>query len=116
MLVGAVGERVAVLQHVNPRGGRRDAFVKDGLAGKRVDERALAGVELADHDEQEELVELPDRRGQRRLVLRAGAESRQRVAELAKQLPSIVQLSLELGGEYTLHQLSLRQETRPRKV
>ena len=54
--------RVAVLEQVNLRGGGRDAFAKDGLAGKGVDERALAGVELADHDEQEELVELPDGR------------------------------------------------------
>jgi hypothetical protein len=66
------------------------------LPGQRVDERALAGVELADHHEQKELVELTDRRGQRRLILGAGAEARQRVTQLREQLPAVVQLRLQL--------------------
>ena len=53
---------------MNAVGGRRHAFLKNGLADERVDERALAGIEFSDHDEEEELVQLPDRKGQRGLV------------------------------------------------
>ena len=45
------------------------------LAEQRVDERALARVELADHDQQEQLVELPDRAAER-LASSPGASRR----------------------------------------
>jgi hypothetical protein len=53
-----LGSRVAVLQDMNAGGRRRNTFTQDGLAGDGVDEGALAGVEFAHHDEEEQLVEL----------------------------------------------------------
>ena len=66
--VDAVGRAVAVSQHLDLCRRRRDPFCEDRLAEQRVDERALPGVELADDDQQEQLVELADRRGERRLI------------------------------------------------
>ena len=48
------------------------------LPTQRVDERALAGVELADDDEQEQLVELFDRAVERTLLIRRGVVSGER--------------------------------------
>ncbi len=96
VLADLLGDRVAVLQHVNRRRRRRHAFLQDRLADERVDERALAGVELADDDQQEELVELADRRGQRRLVGGIRAETRQRVAQFSEELTAFRQLILKV--------------------
>ena len=79
-------ERVAVLQHVDLRGRRRDAFFDDTRASQRVDERALAGIELADDDEQEKLVELLNRAIQGRLVLGRGAEAHEGRAKARQDL------------------------------
>jgi hypothetical protein len=59
-LAALTGERVAVFEDVNPRGGRRHPFLQRRLADQRVDKGALAGVELADNYEEEQLVELAD--------------------------------------------------------
>ena len=69
---------LAVLQHVDLRRGRRDPFGDHLAAEQRVDEGALAGVELADDDQEEELVELLDRAVERLLVLRRRVEPGQR--------------------------------------
>ncbi len=50
----------AVADQVNLRGGRRHAFFENARPEQGVDERALAGVELTDDDEEKELVELAD--------------------------------------------------------
>jgi len=50
-------------------GGRRDPLLQQAGAEQGVDERALARVELAHHDEEEELLELPNRPLESRLVL-----------------------------------------------
>ena len=76
-------DRVAVLQHVDLRGGRRHALPATLLPDERVDEGALAGVELADDDQQEELVELLDRSLERGLMLGRGVEPHQRGAQRA---------------------------------
>jgi len=76
LFVGGCRHRVAVLEDVNLRGRRRHAFRHDLLAGERVDERALARVEFAHDDEQEELVELVDRCREGVLILARGAEAR----------------------------------------
>ena len=55
----------AVLEDAHPRGGRRDAFLENPRAQQRVDEGALARVELAHHDEQEGKRELLARSGER---------------------------------------------------
>ena len=62
LCVGALSDRRAVLEHLNLSGRRRDAFLQNRLAHQCVDERALAGVEFADDHDEEQLVELPDRR------------------------------------------------------
>ena len=49
---------VAVLEDGDHRCRRRDAFFHQRLADERVDEGAFPGVELADDDEEKELVEL----------------------------------------------------------
>ena len=54
-----------VADEVDLRRRRRDAFVERRAAEQRVDERALAGVELADDDQEEQLVELAHRLGER---------------------------------------------------
>ncbi len=53
--------RLAVSQNLQPRGGRRRPLLEHARARQRVDERALAGVELADDDEQKQAIELRDR-------------------------------------------------------
>src|SRR5438105_12468173 len=66
--------RRAVRQHVNVGGRWRDTFFEQGPAQQRVDKGAFAGVELADHDEQEHLVELVDGLLERVLRVRGEAE------------------------------------------
>src|SRR5580704_4412700 len=72
---------IAVLQNVDLRGCRRYPLLRDGAADERVDERALTGVELADDDEETELVELRYRAFERQLLLRGGIEPRQRYSQ-----------------------------------
>ena len=69
--------RLAVLQDVDLRRRRGHAFFDDPAADERVDEGALAGVELADDHEQEELVELLDRPLERGLLIGRGVELRE---------------------------------------
>ena len=85
--------RLAVLQDVDLRGRRRDPLVRDRRADERVDERALAGVELADDDEEEQFVELLDRLLERGLVIaerhrtgRARLQPRKDLSLFAEQL------------------------------
>ena len=58
---GFVGRGRAVPHEMNPRRRRRDAFFEQAVAEQRVDERALARVELADDDQEKQFVELPRR-------------------------------------------------------
>ena len=65
-------------------------FLEHALAEQRVDERALARVELADHHQQEQLVELADGARERLLVLLRGLDAHEQhpqLSELAVQLP-----------------------------
>ena len=70
LLFDVAARRVAVAQDLQPRRRGRGTFFEHTRAGQRIDERALAGVELADHDEQEQPVELGDRAFKRRLIRR----------------------------------------------
>jgi hypothetical protein len=90
-------DRVAVLQDVDLRRGRGHTFLDDPTAQESIDEGALAGIELADDHQQEQLVELFDRTGQRRLMLRSRSElrevgryDRERQANAAKTFPGSV--------------------------
>ena len=66
------------LQHVHLRGGGRDALLQHARAEQGVDERALARVELADDDDEKELVELFDRSRERRNAVGWGVEPAER--------------------------------------
>ena len=65
---------------------RRGAFVEHLAADERVDEAALAGIELADDDDEEELVEAPDRLGQGILIGGPAVEPRERALETSETL------------------------------
>ena len=65
---------------------RGDAFLEDALADERVDERALAGVELADDDEEEELVELDEGGPERGRVVWRRGDCRELGSEIGEQV------------------------------
>ena len=94
--------QVGMLQQMDLSGCGRHAFLEHALADERVDEGALAGVELADHDEQKELVKLMDRRGQGGLILGGCRQAGQRVAYLCQELTRLGELFLERGGQDSL--------------
>ena len=77
------------LQHVHLRGRRRHAFLQHARAEQGVDERALARVELADDDDEEELVELLDRPRERGDAVGRCVEPAERVAQ-RRQGPPLV--------------------------
>ena len=88
--------RGTVADEVNVRGRRRDAFVEHARAEQGVDERALAGVELADDDEEEELVELPHRLGERGGVWTGGGHGRELDLQVGQQAACVRQLAIGL--------------------
>ena len=100
---GPAGHGVAVLQHLDLRGGRRHPFLQQHLSEESVDEGALARVELADDHQEEQLVELAHRRGQRGLVVVGRAELGQRVAQGREQLACVCKLSFGPGIENAQH-------------
>ena len=94
--------RLAVLEQVDVGGGGGDPLFEELLAEQGVDEGAFAGVELAGHHQQEQLVEPLDRRRQRLLVLRRRVEPRQRRLQLAEQPPVLGQELFLRAAEDTL--------------
>ncbi len=84
-LEGFAGDLGAVLDEVDAGGGRGDPLFEDLAAEQGVDEGALAGVELAGDDEEEELVELPGGPLEGLLVLGRGVEPRQCLPESCHQ-------------------------------
>ena len=83
--------------------GWRDPLFKDRIPKQRVDEGALAGIELAHHHEQEKLVELPHGRSERRLVRRGRAEFGQRIPDRGQQFACLCQLTVERRFKNTKH-------------
>src|SRR6185436_1145177 len=96
----------AVDHQVDLRRRRRDPFLEQRLPEERVDESALSGVELPDYHEQEELVELADRRGERRLIRRRGAEAGEGIPDRGQQIAGFRELSGERRLEDTKHRRS----------
>ncbi len=82
---------ITMLEHRDNGGRRRDAFLHQRLADERVDERALARVELADDDEQEQLVELRDGLIECLLLVGGRIDARQRGAQPHQQRPLFAQ-------------------------
>ena len=82
-----LGGRLAVAQQGHVRGRRRHALGQRLLADERVDEGALAGVELARDDEQERLLQRLRDEAQRLVILRRGLEGAQAVAKLLREPP-----------------------------
>ena len=78
--------RFAVAHDVYLRRRRRDAFLEDALSDERVDERALAGIEFPDDDEEEELVELDEGGPERGRVVWRRGDSRQLGSEIGEQV------------------------------
>ena len=68
-------------------------------AEQRVDERALAGVELADDDEQEQLVELLDRAVERLLMFGGGVEPAQGDTQPREDAALLLEELILRGGE-----------------
>ncbi len=105
-LQGRAGDRGAVFDDVDVGGGGGDPLLQDLAPQQRVDEGALAGVELAGDDEQEELVELQRRPLEGRLVLRRGVEARQRLPQIAEQTTvfgqKLVLISIENAPQHGL--------------
>ena len=91
---------LAVFEDGDDGGRRRDAFLHERLAHERVDERAFARIELADDDQQKDLVELRDRPIERRLLLAARVATRKRRVESHQQTPFFPQECLLSIGQY----------------
>ena len=98
LLVGLV----AVAQEGDAVGGGRHALGHHGVAEQGVNEARLAGVELAGHHEQEQLVEVGERVAQGARVAggNVGAEARERRVELGEQRAQRVEQRLLPLGEH----------------
>jgi hypothetical protein len=88
---GAATPALSVTQELDPRRRRRDALGEDRLPEERVQDGALAGVELPDHDEQEEVVELGDRARERLLVLVPGPGADEHHPQLTQPLAELLE-------------------------
>ncbi|OFV88660.1 MAG: hypothetical protein A2V74_00395 [Acidobacteria bacterium RBG_16_70_10] len=86
---GSPAPRAAVPQETDAGGRGRHPLLEDPLAEERVDDRALAGVELTHHHQQEQLVELGDRAREGLLLVRGGVEAHEHHPQLA-QLPPLL--------------------------
>ena len=94
---------VPVPQDLHRDGRRRHPFLEDRRAEQGVDERALAGVELADDDQQEQFVELTDRLRERGLSFLGGARTRQHHLEIAQDATLVSQQPFLLVGQNSSH-------------
>ena len=90
---------VAMLQHGDDGRRRRDAFLHQRLADEGIDERALARVELADDDKQEQLVELRNRLVERLLLFDSGVDPRERGTQPHQQGPFFSQECILFVGK-----------------
>ena len=76
----------AVLEQADAGGGGGDPFLEHAQPEERVDERALARVELAHDHEQEQLVELAERALEGVLVFRLHVEPGEHRAQVRQRL------------------------------
>jgi hypothetical protein len=97
-------ESVAVLEHVDLGRCRRDALGRDRAPDQRVDKGTLAGIELANDDEQKQFVELFNGAIERVLMLGRGVEAHERRAQPGKDPPLLFdQLILAAGQNLPKH-------------
>ena len=102
-----VGELGAVLEDAHARGGRRHALLENARPEQRVDEGALAGVELAHHHEQERLRELVARVGEGLARRVRDAEALEPGGHLAREAARLVEQGLPGGVERGAHGSSI---------
>ena len=98
VVVVGCGSRT-VANQLDARGGRCHPFLENALTEQRVHERALAGVELTDDDDHEELVQLPNRCAERREIRSGRGKRDQDVAKVGEQLADFDEPSLGGGAE-----------------
>ena len=89
------GDGAAMLEDVDVGGGGGDPLLQDLAPQEGIDEGAFAGVELAGHHEQEELVELEGRPLEGGLVLGRGVEAREGLLQIGHQ-PAVLRQQLVL--------------------
>ncbi len=99
---------VAMLQHGDDGRCGGHPFCQQRLPDERVDERALAGIELSDDDKQEQLVELPDGLVERLLLVVSGVDARQRRAQPHEQGTLFAEQGVLFVGKHTCQHASLR--------
>jgi hypothetical protein len=88
-----------VLEQADPGGGGGHALLQHALAEQGVDERALARVELADHHEEEQLVELAERAQEGVLVVSLHVEPGQHRSQVGQELALLREQGLLAPGE-----------------
>ena len=90
----------AVTQQVDLGRGGCDAFLEQPFAKESIDESALAGIELAHDNQQEQVIQLCDRFSQRLLVFGSGIVFDQVDAQVAKYPPLVLEQSFLAFSEY----------------
>jgi hypothetical protein len=90
-------------QQLHLRRGRGDALLQHRSSEQGIDEGAFPRVELADDDDQEQLVELADGCGEGGAILRGGAKLGEHLAQLRQELARLKKLSLIRRFEDSQH-------------
>ena len=98
---------IAMLEHSNDGRRRRDPFLHQRLPDERVDECALAGVELAHNHEQEQFVELRNGLVEGLLLIVGGVDACERGAQPREQGPFFAEKGVLLVGEHTCQHMSV---------
>ena len=80
-----------IFQHGDDGRRRRDPFGQQRLPDQSIDKRAFAGIELADHDEKKQLVELSNGLVERFLLLDARVDAGERSPEPHQEDPLFAQ-------------------------
>jgi hypothetical protein len=104
---------VAVANDVNRRRCRRDPLGEKPFAEQRVDEGSLAGIELADDDEQKQLIQLEQRPVEHLQVFRRRVQAGQRPAQLVNCPPLRLEQLLRLRGQESLQHIHFPSVRRP---
>ena len=111
--------RLAVREDVNVGGRWRDTFFENGPSQQRVDKGAFARIELADHDQQEHLVELVDRLLEGVLRVRGETEISYKELQIAENSASgcdelaLTVIDGETGRAWRRNRIHARADRKP---